>query len=899
MAYESHMVEQTQIAPTGESQYEGYTIARHPDGTISVAGPDIIKPRIPRKGDFDENLAGVIRGTGSGLADRLIDFSEVDKESRKDWEEREKRCLEMLGIRDTIVAAEQKAPGLNQMTHPMLMEALVRFQSNAITEIFPATGPAKSKILGTRTAAKQAQADRIEMFVNYYLTEVDREYFADTDQMLLYLGLSGSVFRKGGQNWITGMPELRYVKASSFIAPYSGTDLKSMPRYAHEFTMTGGDVDRAIATGMFAQMNLTKGSTGTAEHDATADRADGRVPNLHDEDRLYTFLEYHVDLELTEDDRVPKGREELTQPYIVIVCVEDQQVALVRRNWREKDPKCEKRLWFAHHKYLPGLGFYGFGLCHVIGSLSNAASGAVNALLDASQMATFQGGFKTKEGKNLSGELRLEAGVWKDVDASYEDLQKAFYTPPFKEPGPALPNLLTQLVEAGQRFAGTSDAAVGDASNMGPVGTTIALIEQSQKPQSAIHKRLHKSMSDELRMFGDLVHDFMPNKYNYSIGGDAQHLLRSDFNGHVNVVSVTDPNISSNTQRIQQAQAVDQSMQQHPDLFTPKKRAAAVMRIFEALKIPDIEEIAPEADTPMYLDAVTENGLILKGKMVRAFEEQDDAAHMTIHQHGAATAAASPMDPQTQQMIMASFGVHIRDHMASAYRKQIMAAAGIKPPPLDADGNPVALPPDVEAMVTAAVVAKLPPPPPPPQPQGPPKPTPEQEVAAKLQARQTEAQGKVQIAHETAAQENERKTRAFLEDEARKDQAHKRALERQRELAAAESKRKDATTGTEIVRAGAKAAVEHRHAAHGNAIELDAKKKAVEMDLNAKKQATDLKLKEQAQAARLKIQQMRQEAKARMQERREAAAHQKKANQVAIDQKKAAAKVKPKPKGRK
>ena len=880
LGYDSTMVEQSEIAPTGISKdpASGYTINRHPDGTITAEGPnDGIKPRIPSSGDWDENLAESL-GT-SGLADRLIDFAKVDKESRKDWEEREKRALEMLGIKDTIEAEDQKVPGMNRVRHPMLMDAAVHFQANAITEIFPATGPCKTKILGTQTAAKKAQAERIEMFVNFYLTEVDRPYFADTDQMLFYLPLSGSVFRKGGQNWITGMPELRYVKANAFIAPYSGTDLQSMPRYAHEFTLSGDDIERGIRSGMFADVNLTK-SNSNAMHDPTADTADGRLNVMHEEDRLYTIYEYHIDLNL-KDPRAPKGSQDSVRPYIVLVEVESQQILVIRRNWLETDEKCGKRLWFAHHKYLPGLGFYGFGLCHIIGSLANAASGAINAILDAAQMATFQGGFKTKEGKSLAGELRLESGVWKDVDATFEDLQKSFYTPPFKEPGPALPNVLAQLVEAGQRFVGTADAAVGDASNMGPVGTTIALIEQNQKPQSAIHKRLHKSMSDELRMFGDLVRDFMPNRYTYSIGGDQQHLLRSDFNGHVNVVSVTDPNISSNTQRIQLAQLVDQTMQTHPDLFTPKKKAAAVRRIFEASRVPDIEEIEPEADTPMYVDAVTENGLIVKGKGVRCYMTQDDEAHLAIHRHGAATVAASPMDPQTQQMVMAAYGVHIRDHMAQLYRKQVFEAAGIQPPPEDADGDPIELPPDVEARVTAAVVAKLPPPPPPPAPpqQGP---TPEQKAQAELQAKQTLAEAEAKRKDAAAAMENERKTRAFLEEEARKDHAHKLEVARQRELAAAEAKRKDSLAASQVVREGHVAAVKHRH---------EVASKRGQTAIQAK--AGELSLKQQAAEAKLRLKAMREEAKQRLAEKRAAAAHQRQANQVAIAQKRQAAKVKP------
>lgn len=878
--YDSYMTTQSDIAPVGTSTEpaSGMQITRHPDGTITAqTAEQALKPRIPSSGDWDENLASVVSISGRGLADRLADFAEVDKESRKDWEEREKRCLEMLGVKDTIPAEDQKAPGLNSMTHPMLMEAVVRFQSNAITEIFPATGPAKSKILGTQTAQKKAQAERIEMFVNYYLTEVDREYFADTDQMLMYLAISGSVFRKGGQNWITGMPELRYVKATNFIAPYAGTDLRSMPRYCHEYTMTGDDIKRAISAGMFENINLPK-SNANAMHAPSSDTADGRLNVMHDDDALYTIQEHHIDLCL-DDPKVHPARCDMVHPYIVVIEVESRQVLMIRRNWLQSDRKCQKRIWFAHHKYLPGLGFYGFGLCHVIGSLQNACSGAVNAILDASQMATFQGGFKTKEGKNISGELRLEAGVFKDVDATYEDLSKAFFVPPFKEPGPALPNLLNQLVENGQRFAGTSDAAVGDASNMGPVGTTIALIEQSQKPQSAIHKRLHKSMSDELRMFGELVHDFMGESYNYTIGGDAQRLMRQDFNGHVNVVSVTDPNISSNTQRIQQAQAIDQSMQQHPDLFTPKKRVAAVMRLFEALKIPDIEEIAPEADTPMYVDAVTENGLIVKGKMVRTYMTQDDEAHLAIHRHGAATAAASPMDPQTQQMVMAAYGVHIRDHMAQAYRKQIYALAGIAPPPLNADGDPVELPPDVEAAVTAAVVAKLPPPPPPPAPpqQGP---TPEQKAQAELQAKQTLAEAQAKRDDAMAKMENERKTRAFLEEEARKDQAHKRALARQAELAAAEAKRKDVLTAAQVVRDGAKGAVAHKIATRGKQLDHTAAQGKHQLEMRAAAAKHQQTLKQQAEEAKIRLAQMREDAKQKLVEKRAAHKAQMAANKA-------------------
>lgn len=882
--YQSTMTDQDEPGPPAVSKEGALTITRQSDGTISVEGPGMIGPRIPKTGEFDENLAGLIDDTGSALADKLIDYCRVDKESRKDWEEREKRALQMLGIEDTIKPKDSKSPGMNSVTHPMMMEAAVRFSSNAITEIFPATGPCKTKILGAQTRAKVQQSERIEMFCNYYLTEVDREYFADTDQMLFYLSMAGSAFRKGGQNWITGMPEMRYVKATNFIAPYAGTDLKSMPRYCHEFTMTGDDIRRAIASGMFADVQLPKGNSADASHAPTSDTADGRLAVMHDDDELYTMLEYHIDLELKGDEKAMLTDVQSVRPYLVIVEKDSAATFLVRRNWRERDEKFQKRMWFAHHKYLPGLGFYGFGLPHVIGSLGNAASGAVNALLDASQAATFQGGFKTREGKSIAGELRMQPGVWIDVDATYEDISKSFYTPPAKEPSPALFKLLEELVDAGQRFAGTSDAAVGDASNMGPVGTTIALIEQSQKPQSAIHKRLHKSMSDELRMFGELVHDFMPARYDYSIGGDAQFLRKADFNGHVDVVSVTDPNIYSNTQRIQQAQAIDQTMTQHPDLFTPKKRVAAVIRMFEALKIPDIEDIKPEADTPKYLDATSENTLLMRGKGVRAYETQDHAAHMEVHKQGAATVAASPMEPQTQQAIMAGYGVHIRDHMALQYRQLIMAAAGIPPPPLDNEGEPVELPPDVEARITAAVVARLPPPPAPPQPPPDPNapPPPMALAQQKLAANQMLAKGKAEDHSNAAQHDDERKTQAFLKDEARKEAAHKSNLRRIAEQTQAESKRQDALTASQVVREGARAGVQRK---------LDAAGKLQEV---AHAHASSrLTLTHQAATAQQKLKDMKDQAEVTRKANVEKARAAKQAARDALQQKREQAKIKP------
>jgi hypothetical protein len=698
-------------------------INRNGDGSITVDGGE--GPRIPQAGEFDENLAERMdTNTRKTIARRLIEYYKVDKVSRKDWELREQRALKLMGIIDIPPEDADASPGVHQVTHPMLMEAAVQFQARAITEMFPPTGPVKGQIVGTPTKEKDEQRERVVGFMNYYLTQIDEGYFADTDQMLLYLPLSGSAFRKVGQNWVTGLPELRYVKATNFIAPYTGTNLQTMPRYCHEYTMSGQDVNRAIELGTFAPVDLVRPSIGTVEHSKTADVADLRLVSMHDDDELLKVLEYHIDMVIEDDPLTLKKRDDSNDtfrsrqvfPYIVIVEQENEEVLLVRRNWKEGDKKYRKRMWFAHHKYLPGLGFYGFGLPHLIGSLGRAASGAVNALLDSALASNMQGGFKTREGRaaGLAGELRLKHGLWQDVDATYEELSKSFYTPPFNQPSPALFQLLEGLVQSGQRFAGITDVATGDADNTGPVGTTLALIEQSSKPQSAIHKRLHTSFKEEYEMLVEQIHDFMPGKYVYERDEDQnKFILKQDFDGRVDVIPVSDPNIYSNTQRIAQGQAVIELQNSRPDIYPPQAVVEAHRRFMIAMRVPDVDAVAPSVETPKYLDAVSENGLMVVGKGVRAFEQQDHMGHMQIHENGLGFIRAKPMKPEELQQLETVFSSHIREHMALYYRALVCQQAGIQAPPLGPDGTPQELPPEIEAQVTAAVMQNLPTPPPP------------------------------------------------------------------------------------------------------------------------------------------------------------------------------------------
>jgi len=814
----------------GVSVYDGARIIRGPGGATVEDEQGPIGPRIPKKGEHDENLAELMDANERrSLATRLLEYLELDKDSRKDWEERERRGLALMGVEDIPNDDESagyvNSPGQAQVKLPMMLEASITFEGRAIAELFPATGPVKCTVIGKKTKERMEQADRVETFGNYYFTQVDEGYFPDTDQMLLYLPLAGSAFRKASQNWVTGLPELRYVKATNFIVPYAAKSLEDAPRYADRYTMSGQDVRRAMEKGMFADVPLQRPADGESKHSKTSDISDMRTFSQHDDDALYDIVEYHIQLELeVDEDGAPRGINESwgLLPYIVLVEKTNQEILMIRRNWAEDDKQHKKIIWFAHHKFFPGLGFYGWGYPHLIGSLQKAINDSANALLDSGFAANFQGGFVTKEGKaaGMSGEIELEHGKWKVIEGAFDELQKALWSPDFKPPSPALANLMEQLLQMGQRFCSITDVSVGDGDNRGPVGTTIALIEQSAVVPTAIHKRLHVSMGKEFKMWARLMYLFMPDQYPYEVGEKEQQLFKSDFDGRIDVVPVSDPNIWSQTQRIALCQGTLELQAQAPDLYKPQQRVEAHRRMMQAMRVPDIDAVGPSVETPKYLDPIAEFQMILLGAGVKAFETQDQAGHIAIHNNQRAILLGSPaflaMLPERQQMVMTALDTHIADHMGLEYRRMIMGQAGIPLPPLEQGGVPTELPPEIEQKVTQVVVQRLPPPPPPAAaPQGGVSP---QDEAAALKA-------KTQAAIEAKAQESEasvvRDTKAFTAEERRKEIAfeneqrrteRKAALEEsiKRQQLEGEEQRKNVATGTQLVREGAKAKLQQR-----------------------------------------------------------------------------------------
>lgn len=836
----------------GTTKINGSQIIRDQDGITVI--PEGEGPRIPQAGDFDENLAEQMDDAERrSLASRLCEYLEVDRDARKDWYERSKRGLALMGVQDIPEDDENSskvmAPGQAQVRMPLLAEAATRFNARAMAELFPATGPVKAAPFKKQSPKELwEQADRIETFGNYYLTIKDDGYYPDSDQMLMSLPLAGSEFRKCGQNWVTGLAELRRVAAENFVVPYAAKTLKDAPRYAHTFEMSGQDVRRAMESGMFRTVTLRKPMEFMASRIAS-DKSDNRIMLTHDDDALYPIAEYHIDVELPADAlgyRPGKGIGEDCQAllsYIIIVDTSNEEILMVRRNWKSEDPKCERRIWFAHHKFFPGLGFYGWGYPHLIGSLQKAYSDGVNALLDNAFMNNCPGGFTTKEAKavGLTGPIEIEPGVFKQLDGTYDELSKSLWTPDFKPASPALAQLVDKLMEAGRSFTSSTEAAVGSADNRGPVGTTLALIEQSNVVPTGIHKRLHFSVGQELRMWAECTHDYMPNVYEYESKGESRQLLKSDFDGRVDIGLVSDPNIWSRQQRLALAQTVIELQTQNPTIYQPAQVVAAHRRMMEAAQIPNMEEVAPQLTQPKYLDPVAENGLIMIGSPVRAYETQDHAAHNAVHEHMRGMVIGSQsfagMQPEKQQQIMSALDAHIAEHLALGYRRLIMESAGIPLPPLGEDGMQAELDPETEAMITAAVVQQLPPPPPPPQ-----APQEGQDQAAAIQAK---AQADVQAKAMQSQAQIERDTEAFVAEESRKQLAWEAEQDRLakkaqvefgiKETAAdAEIRRKDVQSATQLVRDGAKAKLQ-QHAAEAQAQQkLRHVEQSAELDLTRK-----------------------------------------------------------------
>ena len=602
----------------------------------------------------------------------LVRAYEDDKSSRKNWEDQYSKGLRMLGI--VVEDRQDPFPGASGVHHPLLAEAATQFQARAIAEMFPAGGPVKTQIIGKTTDKKLEQAQRVQDFMNFQVTQEIPDYFNELDQMLFYLSLAGSAFKKIYFDNTLDRICSKFVPAEEFVISMENTDLETADRYTQVMKLTRTEIRKHQISGYYKDVPLTKSdpNTGATSGDMveqTLQRLEGMTPSMAS--KIHTLLEVHANVDLGEDP------DQLALPYIITIDYESQRVLSIRRNWKEEDSLKRKRTYFIHYKYLPGLGFYGFGLIQMIGGLQHASTGALRALLDSAAFANLNGGFRAKGARIEGGDITISPGEWVEVEAYGDDLRKSFIPLPFKEPSPTLLQLLGVLTESGRRFASIADAMIGDSAGSGPVGTTIALIEQGSKVFSAIHKRIHQAQGREFKLIYELNGEYLDDEYSFEVIGENKKIRRKDFSASISVVPVSDPNIFSQAQRIALAQTGLQLARETPDVVDVKE---ATRRFLQALSIPDyMDLIIEDEDTPRR-DPVSENMAILNTMPIQVFEDQDHQAHMQVHSQFMNDPRFGG-NPEAKEQLYPAMLAHMGQHMAYLYQQQMQASVP--------EGNPV------------------------------------------------------------------------------------------------------------------------------------------------------------------------------------------------------------------
>jgi hypothetical protein len=663
--------------------------------------------------DHGANLAEVLDDSVLGeLSSDLQSKVREDLESREDWEEAIAKGLGLLGIN----YEDRSAPflGASGVTHPLLSEAVTQFQAQAYKEMLPSDGPIKTKILGTPTKETEDQARRVQDFMNYQITEIMEEYDPDTDQMLFYLPLTGSTFKKVYFDETKQRAVSKFVPAEDMVVPYSASDLRTAERVTHVVRMTYNDIRKLQVAGVYRDVEISE-TDDSEDEGAIQGRADellGLRPNYSDDS--YTLYECHVDLDLEgfEDTDMEGNPSGIMLPYIVTIDQSSGKVLSISRNFREEDTLKRKRQHFVHFKFLPGFGFYGFGLLHTIGGLSRAATSILRQLIDAGTLSNLPAGFKARGVRIRNDDEPLNPGEFRDIDVPGGDLKNSIIPLPYKEPSATLAQLLGVVVDSGKSFAQVADAKIADMNSQAPVGTTVALIEQGSKIISAIHKRLHYAQKQEFRMLGEIFSE-NPVPYPYFVGNVPPETMQKDFDGRIDILPVSDPNIFSMAQRLSLAQTQLQMAQAAPELHNLRE---AYRRMYDALNIKNIDAILPEPQEPQPVDPATENGNALKGMPVQAFPQQDHEAHVRAHIPFLAN-PASQANPQGYLMLHAHVQEHVglmaRDQVTTFFQKSMEAAqqAGQQPPPLDPDAVEAAIAQQIGEILTELLPELAPTPP--------------------------------------------------------------------------------------------------------------------------------------------------------------------------------------------
>jgi len=609
-------------------------------------------------GEWYDNLAEEMdEGDLSEIASDVIDNFEADKDSRSEWESMFERGFDLLGLK--LEQGSEPFEGACTAVHPLLIESAVKFQSKASNELFPSSGPVKTQIIGSSSPDKELQANRVQNFMNYQVTEQMPEFFDEFERMLFHLPLIGSAFKKLYYDATVKRPKSEFIPIDQFYVSYYATDLSNADRYTHVIYRSPVEIQKDIRAGVYANVDLPDPSmNATTAFSEKMDTIIGLSPSS-DNDPQYVLLEQHCYLDLEEEG--------VFYPYIVTVEQESRQVLSIRRNYKQDDPNKEKVSHFVHYRFVPGFGFYGLGLIHFLGNLTMSATAAMRSLIDAGQFANLPGGFKAKGVRVVGDNEPVSPGEFKEVEATGIDLSKAIVPLPYKEPSSTLFQMLNFVTAAGQKFADSTEQVISDAASYGPVGTTMALLEASSKFFSAIHKRLHKSQKDEFRILARIDYEYLPEEYPYDVPYETRSIFKRDFDGRIDIIPVSDPNIPSNAHRMMMANmALQMAQQSPPGMFNIE---ALNRTILNAANMPNLDEILPPKIEPQPLDPVSDIMAATKGIPIAAFPGQNHDAHIQVKM-------AYLQDPQNganpiMQRIAPILQSNIQEHSVMKYQEQM------------------------------------------------------------------------------------------------------------------------------------------------------------------------------------------------------------------------------------
>lgn len=687
-----------------EAMSDDPTITELEDGTVEVDFDAGIGVDDAASLDFNENLVEFLNSVDAEYVTTLASDLEAeydnDLASRSDWEKTYVNGLKLLGLK----YEDRTMPwsGACGAFSSILTEAVVRFQAETIMETFPAAGPVKTQILGKKTSAKEAAAQRVKEDMNNELTNVMVEYRPEHEKMLWNLPIAGSAFKKVYDDPALGRGTSQFIPAEDLVLPYGVSDIHVAPRVTHKLKLPKNDLLKFQASGFYADVDI--GEPNPERSDITEQKDKESGFSAINDDR-YTLLEMHVDLELKHfEDKDEDG--EITgimYPYVVTLLKDNGTVLSIRRNWREGDPLKLRRQHFVHYQYVPGFGAYGFGLLHLIGSSTEAATSLLRQLVDAGTLSNLPGGLKAKGLRILGGDVPVQPGEFKDVDLASGPIRDNIMPLPYKEPSATLLALLDKITDDARRFAATADMKVSDMSAQAPVGTTLAILERSLKVMSAVQARVHASLKQELRLIAGIIKDNLGEdpEYDYDVDGDEGRKAKKSDYETTEIIPVSDPNAATMSQRVVQYQAALQMSEQAPQIYN---QPYLHRQMLEVLGIKNADKILPLPEDARPQDPVTENMSILRNKPLKAFAYQDHGAHIAVHQafmQDPQMGALLGQNPQAQ-MMMAALNAHIAEHAAFQYRAQIEQALGIPLPHID-DEDSAPVNPEDEKPLSALV----------------------------------------------------------------------------------------------------------------------------------------------------------------------------------------------------